>query len=77
MLLTEVVGHHVIVVFVGQQRSPRKKENIVVPRRQSLISEENYLSIVLMVGRTFSLAERETKKEKGTNQRQIVKYAIT
>ena len=45
--------------------------------RQSLISEENYLSIVLMVGRTFSLAERETKKEKGTNQRQIVKYAIT
>ena len=45
--------------------------------RQSLTSEENYLSIVLMVGRTFSLAERETKKEKGTNQRQIVKYAIT
>ena len=45
--------------------------------KQSLKSEENYLSIVLMVGRTFSLAERETKKEKGTNQRQIVKYAIT
>ena len=44
--------------------------------RQSLTSE-NYLSIVLMVGRTFSLAERETKNEKGTNQRQIVKYAIT
>ena len=49
----------------------------MVPMRQSLTSEENYLSIVLMVGRTFSLAERETKKEKGTNQRQIVKYAIT
>ena len=42
-----------------------------------MISEDTYLSIVLMVGRTFSLAERETKKEKGTNQRQIVKYAIT
>ena len=37
----------------------------------------NYLSMVFMVGRTFSFAERETKKEKGTNQRHIVKYAIT
>ena len=36
-----------------------------------------YLSMVFIVGRTFSLAERETKKEKGTNQRHIVKYAIT
>ena len=42
-----------------------------------MISEDTYLSIVFMVGRTFSLAERETKNEKGTNQRQIVKYAIT
>jgi hypothetical protein len=30
-----------------------------------------------MVGRTFSLADSETKKAKGTNHWHSVKYAIT
>ncbi len=40
-----------------------------VPDRRGLLSA--------VVGRTFSFAERDTKKAKGTSHRQSVKYAMT
>jgi len=46
-----------------------------IPRH--LTPGDEYDERPVCVGRTLSLADKETKKENGTNHIQIVKYAIT
>ena len=75
--LVQQLGQLLLKNIFSPQIFKKKKKDSSKYIPPHLTPGDEYDERPVCVGRTLSLADKETKKENGTNHIQIVKYAIT